>query len=708
MLISNKRSGRRASILLIIEMLVLTSILLLVPHASADTQIKLIIDGRNIAASAAPMIRNDRTLVPLRVVSEELGADVTWNGVDGTVNITKGKRAILLRIDRNLIEYTIDGVKNYNLSDVKPQIFSDRTFVPLRLIGNALGVGVYWDGATRTVSINSTESSSITDFYNMNISSVQQGEAITETTMLQASLPSPMPAGAAEIKYLLISPDTGLGFIIARGNDLAGGYQWLPAMRDNGEKVLVAALYDSSGKLLAGDAIPVQIGIVPNVALIGLVQNQTVNDSVSLGANLNFSAAYVKYEITNSANGKVILTTEQDPFALYQWTPPMEYNGNVTAKVIAFDHKDQPYPGQAVSLKVEMPQKLALTGVKSGQTVDKPVTLSVLRNFDVIETEYFLRDVLTGAEQSLWKGGYASYTWFPGPGISGNKELFVRVKATDGSVYTSDAVPVYISGAKLLLQGAGPNQVITSAAAAHLKVASNVTLNSVKYVMTNSRTGLQKIITEMQDATQGFTYTPAQGDGGSWRLKAIGSYGTGQTISTEEVIVTIYTGKVHSSMPIIEKSKFLSMASQLAVADSKKSGMSAALQTAQAILETGWGQSVPVDIYSGQLSYNLFGIKGTGAAGSVTSNTWEEYNGAKYRIDAKFRAYHNVGESWADHNKLLLTGTRYESYRKVMYDSSLAAWALRRAGYATDSKYPVKLMEIIELYKLEALDEVSI
>ena len=53
--------------------------------------------------------------------------------------------------------------------------------------------------------------------------------------------------------------------------------------------------------------------------------------------------------------------------------------------------------------------------------------------------------------------------------------------------------------------------------------------------------------------------------------------------------------------------------------DAKRSGMSAALQTAQAMLESGWGQSIPVDKYNGELSYNLFGIKGTGTAGTVIS-----------------------------------------------------------------------------------------
>ncbi len=704
-----KNTGKKLLISLLAGLTVLTTIFCLIPTSCADTQVKLNIDGRNIDASAAPMIKNSRTLVPVRIISEELGANVTWNNADRSVYITKGDHSVLLRVDRNFIEYTIDGAKSYDLSDAAPQIFNDTTFVPIRLIGNALGVGIQWNEDSRTVAIDSKESSGITPFFDMNIVSVQSGATITGTTSLQAALPSSVPTGTAQIKYLLLDPDTGSGFTIASGSDPTAAYQWQPKTSDSGEKVLAAVLYDSSGNFLAGNAKPVQVTLTPNVVLTGLSQNQTVNGAVNLGTSLNFSAAYVKYEITNTDTGKTTETSEQDPAGVYAWTPPMEYNGNVTVSATAYDQKGQAYLGQSVSIMVAVPRVLSLTGVKSGQTVSGPVTLSTIRNFDGLNTEYFLRDTATGTEQSLMSFAYGSYAWFPGPESSGNKELFVRVTGTDGSLYTSNAISVYADGTpKLMLQGTGPNQVITGAAPAKLNVASNIALSSVKYVMTNTSTGTQKVIATLQNASQEFIYTPASGDGGSWKLEAVGTYGSGQTISTEAVNVKAYTGTLYPPKAIVAKNEFQSMASNLAVSDAKKSGMSAALQTAQAILESGWGQSIPVDKYSGELSYNLFGIKGTGTAGTVISNTWEEYNGAKYRIDDKFRAYNNVSESWTDHNKLLMSASRYEPYRKVMYDSSLGAWALRRCGYATDSKYPVKLINLIEQYGLQELDRISI
>ena len=238
----------------------------------------------------------------------------------------------------------------------------------------------------------------------------------------------------------------------------------------------------------------------------------------------------MKYEITNVDTGKTTETSEQDPAGVYSWTPPMEYNGNVTVSATAYDQKGQAYPGQPVSIIAAVPRTLSLTGVKSGQTVNGAVTFSTARNFDVLSTEYIARDTATDTEQSLVNFAYGSYTWFPGPESSGNKELFVRVTGTDGIQYTSNAISVYAAGtAKLMLQGAGPDQVITSAAPAKLRVASNIPLSGVKYVMTNTSTGTQKVIAALPDASQEFAYTPALGDGGSWELKAVGTYGGGQT-----------------------------------------------------------------------------------------------------------------------------------------------------------------------------------
>lgn len=671
-----------------------------IPRVYADTPIKLVIDGQKVESDTDPFIKDGRTLVPIRVVAENLKAEVTWDNENRTVHISKDGKEIELRIDSHLVEFSQDGEESYSVLDVAPLIKDDRTFVPIRLVSNALGAGIEWNNDERAVYVDSAVPSEVIPFFDVEISSVEPGQFIEGTTYLNTLIPDAPPKGASEIRYLLLSRETSRGFIVAKGTDLNASYKWMPSMEDNGDKVLVAAFYDAGGNFLAGHAVPVTVSINPQITLTGLTEGETITaNSVPLAAEMNFSAAYVKYEIINPDTSAYYISPGLDPIGGFTMVPVMEDNGNMSVRVIAYDTSGNEYKSEYVNVKVNVARKINLGGVVQGQTIDGSVTLSTSRNFDVSETEYVSVDPATGAETVLYKAGYGSYSWFPGPDMAGNRQIYVRVRDTAGNRYASSLVTVFVKGTpKVLLQGVGPGQVVS--ATVSLNVKTNVTLDSIKYVLTNNKTGTSKVLEQP-------SYTPAAGDDGSYSIRAEGTY-KGNTLKTEDVTFTVYTGTLYTAKPIVEKSSFMEFASKLAQETKETTGMSAALQTAQAILETGWGQSVPVDKYDGQFSNNLFGVKGSGSAGSVTSNTWEEYNGVSFRIDAEFRAYKNASESWADHNDLLLTKSRYAPFREVMFDSTQGAWALRRCGYATDSQYSVKLINIINLYNLKELDETII
>lgn len=674
-------------------------------HSLATMSIKLIMDGKDITSLSSPIIENGRTLVPIRFIAEELESEVIWNEKDRTVAIEKDGTSVLLRIDSHLITYE-NGDKSYGLSDVSPKIIDSRTYVPLRLVSNALGIGIEWDEANKFVSIDSSNKSDITPFFDLEILNLKPGQAITGKTNLQIELGNTNIKNAKDIKYLLLDPETAQGTVVARGNQLTNKYSWLPNLQDKGEKVLVAALYDDSGKFLAGDAIPVYIDINPKVSLTGVKESEILDDTIYLGADTNFVASYVEYEITKLDTDEINLITEQDPQGQYKWEPKIGENGDYSFKVRAYDGEGKSYESETITAKVQVEPKLTLTGVSEGQTIDKPVNLLASRNFDVSETEYILRDPNTGKEETIAKMPYGNHRWFPGPKLSGKKEVLVRVKDTRGVSHESKPISVILKGKPiLLLEGVGPNQVLREAV--DLKIRSNINLDSVNYIFTREDTAAIKIIGADKDSSEEQTYTPTKEDEGFWNIKAIGKY-NGKEISSESIPIRVYLGETYPTSAIIEKDKFLGLASELAKESWKKTGMSAALQTAQSILESGWGQSVPVDKYSGKVSYNLFGIKGKGPAGTVTYNTWEVYNGQTYYVDARFRAYNNVEESWTDHKNFLLDSSRYEPFTKVMHDSTQGAWALKRSGYATDPQYALKLMRIIKQYNLQELDKVKI
>ncbi len=135
-----------------------------------------------------------------------------------------------------------------------------------------------------------------------------------------------------------------------------------------------------------------------------------------------------------------------------------------------------------------------------------------------------------------------------------------------------------------------------------------------------------------------------------------------------------------------------------ALAAQRQYGIPAAVTIAQAIDESAWGQS--------QLATqdnNLFGIKGTGPAGSVVVPTQEYENGQPVTVNAPFRVYGDVAQSISDHSLLLASGS---AYQQAMADRrSPDAFANDLTGvYATDPDYGANLITIMRQYNLYRFD----
>lgn len=149
----------------------------------------------------------------------------------------------------------------------------------------------------------------------------------------------------------------------------------------------------------------------------------------------------------------------------------------------------------------------------------------------------------------------------------------------------------------------------------------------------------------------------------------------------------------------LTKSEFVKRVFDAAQQEALISGVPAAITTAQAVLETGYGKSVPIDLYTKKYSYNLFGIKGIGTAGSVQVYTHEVINGKRIKIIDKFQAYHSFSESITGRTKFLKQNKRY----KFLFDTKdPQKWAegLQKAGYATDPNYAKILISIMKSRKL--------
>jgi flagellum-specific peptidoglycan hydrolase FlgJ len=160
-----------------------------------------------------------------------------------------------------------------------------------------------------------------------------------------------------------------------------------------------------------------------------------------------------------------------------------------------------------------------------------------------------------------------------------------------------------------------------------------------------------------------------------------------------------YTAPQSPSVPGTRAQQaFINQIAPGAIAAQQRFGVPAAVTIAQAIDESSWGNS--------QLAahdYNLFGIKGSGPAGSVTLPTQEYENGQWVTVQAQFRAYHNISESISDHAELLATSSYYQ---RAMADRGLPdAFAHDLTGvYATDPEYGANLVALMRLYNLYRFD----
>ena len=133
----------------------------------------------------------------------------------------------------------------------------------------------------------------------------------------------------------------------------------------------------------------------------------------------------------------------------------------------------------------------------------------------------------------------------------------------------------------------------------------------------------------------------------------------------------------------------------LAVLEMHKYDIPASVTLAQGILESGNGRS-----QLASKSNNHFGIKcHTGWKGAKVFHDDDEKGEC-------FRKYKYVQSSYKDHSEFLSGRRRYASLFKLR-KSDYKGWAkgLKKAGYATDKKYPKKLIKIIEEYKLYEFDK---
>lgn len=159
------------------------------------------------------------------------------------------------------------------------------------------------------------------------------------------------------------------------------------------------------------------------------------------------------------------------------------------------------------------------------------------------------------------------------------------------------------------------------------------------------------------------------------------------------ILISCKTARYTPTASYGSRSDYIAKYSDIAITEMRRTGIPASIKMAQAILESGGGNS-----RLAREGNNHFGIK------------CHEWSGRRiYHDDDKrnecFRSYRNPEDSFRDHSEFLTTRSRYASLFELdPYDYKAWARGLRAAGYATNPNYDRLLIRIIEENELYMLD----
>ena len=149
---------RRVLSVVLALLMAFTSVLAAVPSAKAEavTTIEVFIgkttgtvNGKATTLDQGAVIKNSRTLVPLRFITEAMGATVAWDAATRTANINLADNKISLTVDKAVAK-----VNGYDVQlDAPATILNGRTVVPVRFVAESMGATTAWDAAQQKVTV---------------------------------------------------------------------------------------------------------------------------------------------------------------------------------------------------------------------------------------------------------------------------------------------------------------------------------------------------------------------------------------------------------------------------------------------------------------------------------------------------------------------------------------------------------------------------
>ena len=132
---------------------ILIFLLFLGSASASGPNIKVFLDNRELSFDVAPMVVNERTMVPLRAIGEALEAKVEWDPLDQKITVTKGGTVNILFLGDSAAQKIVNGKTEILQLDAPPFAVEGRTMVPLRYLSESFDMDVTWDGPSQSVFI---------------------------------------------------------------------------------------------------------------------------------------------------------------------------------------------------------------------------------------------------------------------------------------------------------------------------------------------------------------------------------------------------------------------------------------------------------------------------------------------------------------------------------------------------------------------------
>lgn len=143
--------GNLKKLIMMFIIATLLSSVMVYASCAEEQEIKIKINGKQIDTDVKPFIdENSRTLVPVRVIAENLNARVTWNQDYQEVMVCKRNRILKMQIGKDEMKVNFFDIEKM---DTTATIKDNRTFIPLRSIVENLNCEVSWNGEERTIEI---------------------------------------------------------------------------------------------------------------------------------------------------------------------------------------------------------------------------------------------------------------------------------------------------------------------------------------------------------------------------------------------------------------------------------------------------------------------------------------------------------------------------------------------------------------------------